>query len=48
MVEAAEGFGEHLSPQCGFDNSIIGNAISVEDGEYKLRTIVETAERIWG
>ncbi len=33
-----------LSPQCGFATSIIGNAISVEDEEYKLRTIVETAE----
>jgi hypothetical protein len=28
--------------------SIIGNAISVEDEEYKLRTIVETAEQVWG
>jgi hypothetical protein len=28
--------------------SIIGNAISVEDEEYKLRTIVETAEQLWG
>jgi 5-methyltetrahydropteroyltriglutamate--homocysteine methyltransferase len=37
-----------LSPQCGFATSIIGNAISVEDEEYKLRTIVETAEQIWG
>jgi 5-methyltetrahydropteroyltriglutamate--homocysteine methyltransferase len=37
-----------LSPQCGFATSIIGNAISVEDEEYKLRTIVETAERVWG
>jgi 5-methyltetrahydropteroyltriglutamate--homocysteine methyltransferase len=36
-----------LSPQCGFATSIIGNAISVEDEEYKLRTIVETAERVW-
>jgi 5-methyltetrahydropteroyltriglutamate--homocysteine methyltransferase len=37
-----------LSPQCGFATSIIGNAVSVEDEEYKLRTIVETAERVWG
>jgi 5-methyltetrahydropteroyltriglutamate--homocysteine methyltransferase len=37
-----------LSPQCGFATSIIGNAISVEDEEYKLRTIVETVERVWG
>ena len=37
-----------LSPQCGFATSIIGNAISVEDERYKLRTIVETAEQVWG
>ena len=37
-----------LSPQCGFATSIVGNAISVEDEEYKLRTIAETAERVWG
>ena len=27
---------------------IVGNDISVEDEEYKLRTIVETAEQVWG
>jgi 5-methyltetrahydropteroyltriglutamate--homocysteine methyltransferase len=48
MVEATEGLGEHLSPHCGFATSIIGNAISVEDEEHKLRTIVETTERVWG
>jgi 5-methyltetrahydropteroyltriglutamate--homocysteine methyltransferase len=37
-----------LSPQCGFATSIIGNAITVEDEEHKLRAIVETAERVWG
>lgn len=37
-----------LSPQCGFATSIVGNAITVEDEEYKLRTIVETAGRVWG
>ncbi len=37
-----------LSPQCGFATSIIGNAVSVRDEEHKLRTIVETAERVWG
>jgi 5-methyltetrahydropteroyltriglutamate--homocysteine methyltransferase len=36
-----------LSPQCGFSTSIVGNAITVEDERYKLRTIVETAEAIW-
>lgn len=37
-----------LSPQCGFSTSIVGNAVTVEDEEYKLRTIAETAEKIWG
>jgi 5-methyltetrahydropteroyltriglutamate--homocysteine methyltransferase len=37
-----------LSPQCGFATSVIGNAITVEAEERKLRTIVETAERVWG
>jgi 5-methyltetrahydropteroyltriglutamate--homocysteine methyltransferase len=37
-----------LSSQCGFATSIKGNAISVEDEEYKLPTIVETAEQVWG
>lgn len=37
-----------LSPQCGFATSVIGNAISVEDEVHKLRTIVETAGRVWG
>jgi 5-methyltetrahydropteroyltriglutamate--homocysteine methyltransferase len=37
-----------LSPQCGFATSIVGNALSVEDEEYKLRTIVETADQVWG
>jgi 5-methyltetrahydropteroyltriglutamate--homocysteine methyltransferase len=37
-----------LSPQCGFATSIVGNAVSPEDEEHKLRTIVRTAERVWG
>jgi 5-methyltetrahydropteroyltriglutamate--homocysteine methyltransferase len=37
-----------LSPQCGFATSVLGNAISPADEEAKLRTIVETAARIWG
>ncbi len=37
-----------LSPQCGFATSVIGNAISVDDEEYKLRVIAETTERVWG
>jgi len=37
-----------LSPQCGFATSIVGNALSVEDEERKLRAIVQTAENVWG
>ena len=37
-----------LSPQCGFATSIVGNSLSVEDEEHKLRTIITTAERVWG
>ena len=37
-----------ISPQCGFSTSVIGNEISVEDEKYKLRTLVKTAERVWG
>jgi 5-methyltetrahydropteroyltriglutamate--homocysteine methyltransferase len=36
-----------VNPQCGFSTSVVGNEVSVEDEEYKLRTLVETAERIW-
>jgi 5-methyltetrahydropteroyltriglutamate--homocysteine methyltransferase len=37
-----------VSPQCGFSNSVIGNAITPADQERKLRRVVETARRIWG
>jgi 5-methyltetrahydropteroyltriglutamate--homocysteine methyltransferase len=37
-----------LSPQCGFATSVVGNAVSVDDETHKLRTIVETAGRVWG
>ena len=37
-----------LSPQCGFATSIIGNALTVEDQQVKLRTIAETAAVVWG
>lgn len=36
-----------LSPQCGFSTSVVGNAITVEDEQYKLVTIVKTARQIW-
>ena len=37
-----------LSPQCGFATSVLGNALSLEDEEAKLRTIAETAGVVWG
>lgn len=37
-----------LSPQCGFATSVLGNAIAAADQHRKLRTIVATAERVWG
>ena len=37
-----------ISPQCGFATSILGNNISAEDQEYKLKLVAETAQRIWG
>lgn len=37
-----------ISPQCGFSTSVVGNAVTVEDEEYKLRTLVQTAKRVWG
>ena len=37
-----------LSPQCGFATSVKGNDISLEAQRDKLRTIAETAARVWG
>ena len=37
-----------VSPQCGFSNSVIGNAITPADQERKLSLVVETARRVWG
>jgi hypothetical protein len=37
-----------LSPQCGFATSILGHALTAVDEEAKLRTVVVTAERVWG
>ena len=36
-----------ISPQCGFATSVLGNKISEEDQEYKLKLVAETAGRIW-
>lgn len=37
-----------ISPQCGFATSVIGNAISTDDQQYKLRTLAQTAQAVWG
>jgi 5-methyltetrahydropteroyltriglutamate--homocysteine methyltransferase len=37
-----------ISPQCGFATSILGNQISPNDQAHKLRTLAETARRVWG
>ena len=37
-----------VSPQCGFSNSVMGNAVVPADQERKLRLVVETARRVWG
>jgi 5-methyltetrahydropteroyltriglutamate--homocysteine methyltransferase len=37
-----------LSPQCGFATSVLGNRLSPEDQERKLRTVVATAQAVWG
>ena len=37
-----------VSPQCGFATSVLGNALSREDEQAKLRTLVQAAEAVWG
>jgi len=36
-----------LSPQCGFGTSVVGNALTEDDQWAKLRTVAETAARVW-
>jgi 5-methyltetrahydropteroyltriglutamate--homocysteine methyltransferase len=36
-----------LSPQCGFASTLEGNLISEEQQWAKLRSVVETARRVW-
>jgi 5-methyltetrahydropteroyltriglutamate--homocysteine methyltransferase len=36
-----------ISPQCGFATSILGNALTYEDEEAKLETLVRAAELVW-
>ncbi len=37
-----------VSSQCGFSNSVIGNAISLADQKRKVRLVVKTAGRVLG
>jgi 5-methyltetrahydropteroyltriglutamate--homocysteine methyltransferase len=37
-----------LSSQCGFASSVVGNAISAEEQERKLKLVVQAAAAIWG
>jgi 5-methyltetrahydropteroyltriglutamate--homocysteine methyltransferase len=36
-----------VGTQCGFSTSVVGNALTIEDEQRKLATIVRTAKRIW-
>ena len=36
-----------ISSQCGFSTSVMGNRISFEDQERKLRIIAATASQVW-
>ena len=37
-----------LSPQCGFASTELGNALTLEEQNAKLRLVVELAREIWG
>ena len=37
-----------ISPQCGFASSIVGNPLSIEQQNAKLRLVAETARNVWG
>ncbi len=37
-----------LSPQCGFASAEVGNPITPEEQEAKLRLVVQVARRVWG
>ena len=37
-----------LSPQCGFGTSIVGNPLTIEQQNAKLRIVAETARYVWG
>ena len=37
-----------LSPQCGFASIDLGNLVTLDDQNAKLRLVVETADEVWG
>jgi 5-methyltetrahydropteroyltriglutamate--homocysteine methyltransferase len=37
-----------LSPQCGFASNAVGNELTQEQQQAKLRLVVETAQEVWG
>jgi 5-methyltetrahydropteroyltriglutamate--homocysteine methyltransferase len=37
-----------LSPQCGFNSAGIGNPLTPEEQEAKLRLVVQVARDVWG
>ena len=37
-----------LSTQCGFASSVVGNPISPEEQQQKLKRLVRTAREVWG
>ena len=37
-----------LSPQCGFGTSILGNNLTIDEQNAKLRLVADTAKRAWG
>ncbi len=36
-----------LSPQCGFASSVVGNCLTPQEQQAKLRMVVETAAKVW-
>ncbi len=37
-----------LSPQCGFGTSLVGNNLTIDEQNAKLRLVADTAKRAWG
>ena len=51
ITEAAQHFPREqlaISPQCGFGTSIVGNRLTIEEQNAKLRVVAETAQNVWG